>query len=317
MMNADLNGNKYYSVEEINSRARANPAGFLLECDSAFAERVKSAVDSVLKRSPDGGVIMLSGPSSAGKTTTSMMLMRILGDMGKGALKISLDDFFLPADETPLADDGRRDFEGIAALDLEELRRCMNILLTAGECLMPRYDFTLRRPRKDRRRVVLPKSGYIIIEGLHAINPALTAGIGGSVTKIFLDAAGGLKIGGKSLNGRTMRMFRRLVRDTSYRSVNAVQCLELCESVVRGEERNIKPFAAGNDIIIDSFHMCEPCIIGARAIELLKDISPDSRFYDTAAELRALMAEVEVIDGSLLDDDSLLTEFVGGGSYRY
>lgn len=317
MMNTDSSGRKYYSVEEINFKAKSDPAGFLYECDALFAKRINTAADEILAHSPGGGVIALSGPSSAGKTTTSMMLMRVLDERGKPSVKISLDDFFLPADETPFDIDGRRDFEGIAALDLDELKCCMNALMRSGECFMPKFDFALRRPQDERQRVVLPKNGYVIIEGLHAINPMITSGIGGSVTKLFLDVESSVEIDGMTLDGRTMRMLRRLVRDTSYRSVNARQCLELWEGVIKGEEKNIIPFVGQSDIRIDSFHMCEPCVIGSRAAELLSDIKPDSRFYETAAEIRALMKNVEKLDCALLDDDSLLTEFVGGGSYQY
>lgn len=318
MKNTDYNNGNIYSIEEINDMARNCPEKVLFESDKRFGMEICEAVEKIIAKSDDGGVIMLSGPSSSGKTTTSMMLRRAIEQKGKTAARISLDDFFLAADETPLDENGNRDFEGISALNQEEIKNCLFSLSETGECDMPRYDFTLKRPSDKRRHIALSRGGFVIIEGLHAINPILTSKIKkGNVTKLFLNVESGVRIDGKILNGRTLRMLRRLVRDTTYRSINAEQCMERWQSVIKGEQKNIIPFVEYSDIIVDSFHKSELGIIGMRAISVLLTVPESSPHYEEAQELVRLLKQVQGIDSNLLNKNSLLTEFVGGGSYEY
>lgn len=318
MKNTDFNSNKIYSIDEINKAAKNNPEKLLLESDKRFGTDICEAVDKIIKRSDNGGVIMLSGPSSAGKTTTAMMIDLAIEQKGRPAVKISLDDFFLAADETPLDENGKRDFEGIAALNLDELRDCLTALAETGECDMPKYDFSLKRPADNRQHISLPRGGFVIIEGLHAINPLLTSKISQpNVTRVFLNVESGVSIDGKILNGRTLRMLRRIVRDTTYRSINAEQCIELWQSVIKGEKKNILPYVEYCDIVIDSFHKSELGVIGSRAIPKLQTVPESSEYYDEAQRLANLLSRVQQIDSRLISKNSLLTEFVGGGSYEY
>lgn len=318
MKNTDYNSANVYSIEEINAAAISNPTVLAEESDCHFRLEIHAAVEEILKRSEHGGVIMLSGPSSAGKTTTSMMLRHLLADKGRDAVKISLDDFFLAADETPFDKQGRRDFESIRALNLDEVWNCLLSLSETGECYMPKYDFVKKRPSDIKQHIRVARDGFVIIEGLHAINPALTSKVVKiSVTKIFLNIESSVVIDGTVFNGQTLRMLRRLVRDTSYRSINGEQCLALWDSVVDGERENILPFVGNADIVIDSFHRSEPGIIGCRAIPILMTVPQGSAHYAQAQQLVNLLRRVQCIDTAVLDPKSLLTEFVGGGSYEY
>ncbi|MCQ4022268.1 MULTISPECIES: uridine kinase [unclassified Ruminococcus] len=318
MKNTDYSSAKVYSIEEINAEAISNPKTLIEDSDVHFRLEIHSAVDEIIERSDNGGVIMLSGPSSAGKTTTSMMLRHLISDKGRSAVKISLDDFFIAAEETPFDKNGKRDFESIRALNLEEIRSCLLSLTETGECLMPKYDFEKRRPADTKQHIKIEPNGFVIIEGLHAINPALTSKIQkSSVTKLFLNIESSVVIDGEVLTGQMLRMLRRLVRDTSYRSINAEQCFELWDSVIEGEKVNILPFVGSSDIVIDSFHKSELGIIGCRAIPILLSVPKGSAHYDKAQSLVSLLRRVQCIDNDLLDPKSLLTEFVGGGSYEY
>lgn len=318
MKNTDFNIGKIYSVKEINNIANAKPGALLEQSDEHFRREISAVVSRILEKSSGGGVIMLSGPSSSGKTTTSMMLRRMFEESGKAAVKISLDDFFLAADQTPVDEHGKRDFEGVSALNLRELNRCLKELAETGECYMPKYDFALKRPSAARQHIITRPGGFVIIEGLHAINPKLTEKINvANPTKLFLNVESSVEIDGKILNGLTLRMLRRLVRDTRFRSINADQCLELWDGVVAGERKNIVPFVKNSDIIIDSFHKSEICVVGARAIPILLSVSKGCPRYHEAQRLVKLLERVHKIDLSLLNNSSLLTEFTGGGSYEY
>lgn len=318
MKNTDFNIGKIYSLEEINYIADNEPLALLEQSDERFQLKISEAVQRILEKSSGGGVIMLSGPSSVGKTTTSMMLRQMLEGAGKAAVKISLDDFFLAADQTPVDENGKRDFEGVSALNLNEINRCLKELAETGECYMPKYDFALKRPSDIKQHIITQPGGFVIIEGLHAINPRLTEKIkGAGVTKLFLNVESSVEIDGKILNGLTLRMLRRLVRDTKFRSINADQCLELWDGVVAGERKNIVPFVENSDIIVDSFHKSELCVVGAMAIPMLLSVSKGNPHYAEAQELVGLLECVHKIDSSLLNDNSLLTEFTGGGSYEY
>ncbi len=318
MMNMDFKHGTVYSIEEINSLAKKNQAEFLGDCEEEFHGKVRLAVGEILTKAPHGGVIMLAGPSSAGKTTTSMILRRSFEAMGRQAVKVSLDDFFLPAEETPFDENGERDFEGIAALDLSEFKRCLASLARTGQCDMPKFDFKTKRPSPYRQHIQIDDDDFLIIEGLHALNPLLTPKTDEiTVVKLLLNIESAVEFDGKICTGQGLRMFRRLVRDTRFRSISVEDCLDLWDNVLDGERKNIIPYAALSDITIDSFHKSEPGIIGARALPMLKTITKDSPHYRMAAQYITLLEQVYKLDRDLLSADSLLTEFVGGGSYEY
>lgn len=318
MMNMDFKRDAVYSVEEINTLAKNNQPQFLNDCEGEFHSKVSLALEEILKRAPHGGVIMLAGPSSAGKTTTSMILRRSFEAMGRQAVKVSLDDFFLPADETPLDENGERDFEGIAALNLPEFKRCLVSLGKTGQCDMPKFDFKIKRPAKQRQHIQIDDDDFIIIEGLHAINPALLPKTNDiAVVKLLLNVESAVELDGKVYTGQDLRMFRRLVRDTRFRSISVEDCLDLWDNVLDGERKNIIPYTELSDITIDSFHKSELGIIGARALPLLKSVEKSSPHYQLALRCLSLLERVYKLNKELLSSDSLLTEFVGGGSYEY
>lgn len=317
-MNMDFKHGAVYFLEEINALARENQTKFLNDCEQEFRGKVSFALGEILKRAPHGGVIMLAGPSSAGKTTTSMILRRSFEAMGRQAVKVSLDDFFLPADETPLDENGERDFEGIAALDLPEFKRCLVSLGKTGQCDMPKFDFKTKRPSDKRQHIQIDDDDFIIIEGLHAINPALLPKTNDiPVVKLLLNVESAVGYAGEIYTGQGLRMFRRLVRDTRFRSISVEDCLDLWDNVLDGERKNIIPYAPLSDITIDSFHKSELGIIGAMALPLLKTVEKNSPHYHLAAHYLPLLEQVYKLNKELLSSDSLLTEFVGGGSYEY
>lgn len=317
MKNTELKSNRIYSLEEINDVAKNNPDKLMARSEEYYHNEISKAVEEILNR-PDSRVIMLSGPSSSGKTTTSNMLCQKLAEHGKPAVIISLDDFFLAADKTPFDEHGNRDFEGTAALDFATMKNCFDSLAELGECFMPRFDFTVRRPSETKRHIVMQPGGYLIIEGLHAINPILTSQIyKGKVIKIFLDVQSSVKIDGKILTGRTLRMMRRFVRDIQFRSIDVCWNFDLWQGVVRGEQKNIVPYIKHSDITIDSFHKSELGIIGSRLVPMLAAVPTSSVHYGKASRLAQLLSKIHSIDSSKLKSDSLLTEFIGNSSYDY
>ncbi len=302
---------KYY-IDILNAATKADPKGFIEQCSENYISSVWDAGTIFLDKGKK--IIMLSGPSSSGKTTTAKLLEDFLERNGCEVYTVSLDDFYLPdRRDYPLNKDGSYNFESIHALDLKLIEKCFRELTTDGESNLPVYDFEKKTRSEEINNIRLGKDGVMIVEGIHGLNPMITDFLpNDTMARLYVSVSSRIfdKSGEILLRKRNIRLLRRLVRDHLFRDSDVHFTLSNWKSVMAGEDNYIFPYRNHADIKLDSFHPCEVGLLAATAMTLLNDV--DCTPYDKMAEnLLEKLKRFRIIDRSYLGGDSLLCEFLG------
>ncbi len=259
-------------------------------------------------------LVMLAGPSSSGKTTTAALLVDALRTKGRAAKVISLDDFYRDQSERFYFEDGTPDFETVKSLDTECITACLSAITEKGECLLPRFSFVTKSREKQLVPFKLQKDEIVIVEGLHALNPVVTAALNAELlTKVYVSVSSRIleEDGGVFLTKRDIRFVRRMVRDYQFRNSKVDYTFYLWNGVRKGEDRYLFPFEPYADIKINSFHSYEMCVLKPIALSLLSHVEKESRYYEAANRLSEKLLRVASIDSGLMPKSSLLREFVG------
>ncbi len=300
------------TFSQINGYA-IEPAAFVRSCTDEYCGRVCETA-KIISEDKTKKIIMLAGPSSSGKTTTAAMLSQCIEKAGGRAYTVSLDDFYFPRSVGyPLDENGKPDYECVEALDLELIHRCFGELQKSGSCFLPVFDFQSGERKENAKRVALNDNDVIIVEGLHALNPAITDTLDeSSLYRIYVSVSSRIYDDGGEvlLSKRNLRFVRRVVRDYQFRSTSVERTFEIWESVMRGEDKYLFPYEPLADIKINSFHPCEPCVLAQTAISLLEDVK-NGDYAKKAEEMINKLSFFKTIDKSILPADSLLREFTG------
>lgn len=292
------------------------PEALIAEDEKTYKEKVDSVARRVCE-SETVRVVLLSGPSASGKTTTANLICDRIRSMGEKCTVVSLDNFYRDAGDPkyPTLPDGGRDFESPYALDLDELISTLEKIISGKPFSVPRYDF------KVGGRVGVTEyesfaDGCVIIEGIHGLNPILSDPFPKeSVLKVFVSVSTNINHNGRRiLSGRKLRFIRRTVRDNLYRASDPLRTLGMWENVLKGEDEYLYPYKALADIRFDTFHTFE-CGVMKPYIEklLTKDVTNESSY---AATIGRAVAKMIPIDCSLVPEDSLIREFIPGGIYE-
>ena len=263
-------------------------------------------------------LVLIAGPSSSGKTTFSNRLSIQLRAHGLNPHPIAMDNFFKERVETPVDENGKYDFESINAVDLELFNTTMERLLEGEEVAMPRFDFTLGEKKYDGRTLKLAPDDVLVVEGIHALNPASTYALPAeSSYKIYISALTQLNLDEHNrISTSDTRLLRRIVRDARTRGNDAARTIAMWESVRRGEEKNIFPYQGEADALFNSALIYELPAIKIFAEPLLFTVQPDSEEYYEAKRLLKFLEYFLGIDSSTVPTNSLLREFIGGGCFE-
>ena len=250
---------KRFVSRDLVALAARRPQELAALSEAHYHDQIESIADEVLAAGQR--IVMLTGPSAAGKTTSAHKIADAIASRGHRSQVISLDDFYIGEGKYPKNPDGSDDYESLEALDLERLHACLKALYKTGVCDAPVFDFTIQRPSGTQR--IDARDGVVIIEGLHALNPALTE-------ELPEDAALCLYAGlreeyadsrdARCLATRDIRLARRLVRDCLFRGHGAAFTLGLWGHVCAGEDRYIKPYKPRANLLLDTTHTYEVCL---------------------------------------------------------
>jgi len=282
-------------------------------------KRISRMSDEIINHS-DTKVILIAGPSSSGKTTFSKRLSLHLMANGLKPYPISLDDYFVDRTRTPRDESGDYDFESLYSLDLELLQKHIELLLKGDEIELPRYDFPSGTSKPSGRKLHLDDNMILLFEGIHALNPELTAQIPENTKyRIYASVLAPIKINEEKMVSRTdSRLIRRILRDYRYRGTSAQSTINRWPSVRRGEDKWVFPFQKYANIEFNSVQIYELAILRNKVLPILAEITPDMPEYEVADRLRRLLLMFTPIeDLTLLPPVSLLREFMGGSSFRY
>ncbi len=272
--------------------------------------RHRQEIDTIYKKIIEKGshVVLVTGPSSSGKTTFSNILS---GKFDMPPLVLSIDNFFYGSDEINKRDDDIETFESIAAVNVELLNECIYSLLRYEPTNIPRFDFLIDRSIKNDRVVTLREGQEIILEGTHAFNEVLMPKLDGKEKfKAFIYVGTEFDLGnGETLSGRDIRLIRRSVRDQLYRGSKVDRTQTLWGNVVRFEKEFILPYMESADSVFDSFLAYEPCIMKGYLDAFLRECS-DLDYTKYIRSLNKKIADFAVIDEGLVPKDSILKEFI-------
>ncbi|HIZ61205.1 MAG TPA: nucleoside kinase [Candidatus Gemmiger avistercoris] len=295
---------------ELVELAARQPEEFAALSERHYQGRIEAIAGEIL--ASGRRIVMLTGASAAGKTTSAHKLAEVIGANGRHSVVLSLDDFFVGEGRYPKNRDGSDDYESLHALDLPVLRRCLEELYRDGVCQAPVFDFRLQRPNGSQQ--IDCRDGVVIIEGLHALNPALTENL--PADAVFCLYAGLREEyagpdGSRFLATRDIRLARRVVRDYLFRGHGPSFTLGLWGHVCAGEDRFIKPYKPRADLLLDTTHTYEVCLWR----NVLDSMPPDPDLTETQRrQLEALCGKFAVfpaLDPALVPQNSMLREFIG------
>ena len=310
----------HYELSEINDRARRDPVAFLQESDAQYARKVSSAAERILENRKQSPVVLLSGPSGSGKTTTALKIQEELERRGVRTHAIPMDNYFCTLDprNAPRTEKGDIDYESPYLLDLKLLDEHFSALARGEEILIPKFEFS-RQMRNDSRAIPLKlgKDEVAIFEGIHALND-LIADRHPEATRLYISARSNVMEGDAlRFKGTWMRLTRRAVRDYSFRGTGVETTLDMWANVRRGEKLYISPYKDKAHVMFDSALPYEVCVMRNYARPLLAGVPEENARRHELLDLIAAFDRFEPIDPALVPANSLLREFIGGGSYHY
>lgn len=289
--------------------------------EALHEKQIARISDDITERYRNGGarIVLIAGPSSSGKTTTTKRLgIQLTTNLLKPCL-ISLDNYFIDREKTPRDASGDYDYESLYALDLEQFNRDLNALLAGEEVELPTYNFESGRRIYTDHRMKLDHGSILLIEGIHGLNPALTAHIPEEMKyRVYVSALTTIKIDDHNWIPTTdNRLLRRIIRDARYRGVSPVETIRRWPSVRRGEEKWIFPYQENADAMFNSSLLFELGVMKRRGEELLSRVPHDVTEYSEAARLHRFLSYFEPISEEFIPSTSLLREFLGGSSFKY
>ena len=264
-------------------------------------------------------MVLLAGPSSSGKTTSCRRLSVQLSVLGYDVNQLSLDDYFLGRDRTPKLPNGEYDFESVDALDIPLLNEHLNALFRGEEVKIPTYDFIKGEPFYSGKSLKLGPQSILVVEGIHGLNPKLTADIAEELKfKVYVSALTQLSIDDQNIiHGTDNRLVRRIVRDNNFRGWNAYETLRRCPEVVRGERKHIFPYQETANVMFNSALLYELGVLKRYAEPLLKQVPEDCEEYSIAQQLLTFSELLLPIDDKFIPYNSIMREFLGGSVFEY
>lgn len=305
-------------VGMLNSKVRNGDIVDLINLSEALHERKYAEIaDQIYARRGSVKIVFIAGPSSSGKTSTSKRLAIQCRILGLNPKVIELDNYFVDRERTPKDESGEYDFEALGAMDLELLGRQLNDLLDGREVEIPRFDFKEGRQLFEGNMMRLHEKDILIMEGIHALNPAMIPGVDPSkVFRVYASALTSLSIDeNNNISTSDNRMLRRMIRDNRTRGVIPEETIMRWQSVRRGENRNIFPFQENADAVFNSAHIFELPVLKYYAEPLLRRIAPSSEAYSEATRMLKFLDYIVALSPAeiaAIPPTSILREFIDG-----
>lgn len=286
--------------------------------EAYYNSQISKIADKIYENSKNIKVVLIAGPSSSGKTTTSKKLEVYLRSKGLVPHQISIDDYFVNREDTPRDENGELDFESIDALDVDLFNKQLLSLLDGEKVLLPQYNFVLGKREYKNKWLKLGENDIIIIEGLHALNDTMTMSIDSkNKFKIYISPLTQLNIDNHNYIRTTdTRKLRRIVRDNKYRGHSASDTLKMWSKIKRGEEKYIFPYQDNVDEIINSALVYEIGVLKTYVEPLLFSVTEDDPMYPEALRLINFLRNFLPIPSDDVPSDSILREFIGGSVFN-
>ena len=308
-----------YSLNELNLKTVSDPKGMIEEADAEYARRVNTAAKKIAENRDKSPIVLLSGPSGSGKTTTSRKIAEALNMLGIGTHYVGMDDYFNTVDPAtvPRTPEGEMDFESPLCLDMELLNRHFDALAAGEKIFVPKFDFTHRmRAPEPSKSIQLGKDEVVIFEGIHALNDMITDRHPDAF-KLYISARSDVTFGGKIVFKRTwFRLVRRTVRDYLFRGTESGSTMAMWANVRRGEKLYISPYKDKANYQFDTSFPYELPVMNHVATKLFQAVPEGIERFDELREVLPALQLFGDIDESLVAEDAMIREFIGGGIYK-
>lgn len=307
------------TVGDFNQAIDANHATDIINISEALQEKKIAKIAEEIASRKGVKLVLLAGPSSSGKTTSCKRLSIQLAVNGLKPLQISLDDYFVDREKTPKDASGEYDYESIYALDLDLINEQFNALFRGEEVELPKYDFQSGKSKKSGNRLKMTDNNVLVVEGIHALNPELTAHIPQEqIFRVYASALTTILLDNHNYIPTTdNRLLRRIIRDYKYRGVSAQETIHRWPSVRAGENKWIFPFQENADAMLNTAMLYELAVIKMQAEPLLQQVPENCEEYAEAYRLLKFLKYFKGIPYNNLPPTSLLREFLGGSSFHY
>ncbi len=308
------------TVFDLNNVVRKNKENLLIQVSEALHEKKYASIaDMIDQRRDKVRMVLLAGPSSSGKTTSCRRLAVQLAVLGFDVKQLSLDDYFLPREQTPRQPNGDYDFEDLEALDIQLLNKQLQQLFDGEEVKIPTYDFKKGEPYFSGKTLKLNKGSILLVEGIHALNPKLTADIDDELKfKVYVSALTQIALDKQNIiRSNDNRLIRRIVRDNNFRAYSAHDTLKRWPSVRAGEHKHIFPYQENADVMFNSALLYELGILRPFAEPLLKMVPQSAEEYAESTRLLSILEMIEPIQTKFIPPTSILREFLGDSSFEY
>lgn len=299
------NNISFIDVSEINKQLSANAKKVVLDAESNYRGQLFRVAKRIL--SGNSKIVLLAGPSCAGKTTSATLLKQILERRNKHVITISMDDFFVDRENTPKLPDGSFDFDSINTVNLDQMEHCFKELFEKGKAKFPRFSFLDGRNFPDVFEYELKKNTIILFEGLHVLNPELISRIGtDKFYKLYAEPMIGFKYKETELIPQNLRLVRRIVRDVERRGHSPERTLSMWKNVTDAENIYIEPFKDTADFVINTTHAYEMGIF-KKELKLVINRYPETK---DALPFLAVFENSELLNKQMLPHTSLMWEFI-------
>ena len=307
------------TVGDFNQAIDANYSTGIINISEALQEKKIAKIAEEIASRKGVKLVLLAGPSSSGKTTSCKRLSIQLAVNGLKPLQISLDDYFVDREKTPKDASGEYDYESIYALDLDLINEQFNALFRGEEVELPKYDFQSGKSKKSGNKLKMNDNNVLVVEGIHALNPELTAHIPQEqIFRVYASALTTILLDNHNYIPTTdNRLLRRIIRDNKYRGVSAQETIHRWPSVRAGENKWIFPFQENADAMLNTAMLYELAVIKTQAEPLLQQVPENCEEYAEAYRLLKFLKYFKGIPYNNLPPTSLLREFLGGSSFHY
>ena len=291
----------------------------VINVSEALQERKIAMIAQNIQSNSEIRLVLIAGPSSSGKTTFSKRLSIQLIAAGIKPVPISMDDYFVDREQTPLDEKGNYDFESVYALNIPRLQEDLKNLMEGKEVELPKFDFLTGKSVPSGNKLTIDEHTVIVMEGIHGLNPTLTDVIPASKKyKVFVSALTTIQLDHHNyIPTSDNRLLRRIVRDYKYRNYSAEETIRRWPSVLEGESKWIVPWQEEADIMFNSSLVFELAGLRTQALPMLETVPENLPEYSEAMRLRKFLGYIQPINTEGLPPTSLLREFLGGSTFHY
>lgn len=295
-----------FNLPVINELAEIDVEKLIVDAEKLYRKQMDRIVEDIISNK-NIKIVLMAGPSSSGKTTSSNIIMSKLADKDYESIVVSMDNFFLNRDKTPLLPNGDYDFENVTALDLEYLHIFINDLFDKGEANMPIFNFKTGNREEEYEKIVVKQNTIVIIEGIHALNPIVFTNHLENMYRIYICVNSNFDNNNTTIiPAQKLRLMRRIIRDYNHRGMSVSTTLKMWPNVLAGEDIYIKPYKNTADFLINSTHAYEPLMYAYKLLPILNNEEEN----EMIKLLKSMLEECQPISPEYMPADSLLHEFL-------